>query len=235
MCGGTGSEPGSKPLRCPECNGTGQVKRVQQSIFGRFVNIATCGRCRGEGSVIAQPCPTCRGTAYVRQQRHVNVDVPPGVDNEYQIRVAGQGDVGRWGGSPGDLYVSLAVEAHPVFQRKGDDIVYNLPINIAQAALGDEVEVPTLEGRHTLRIPQGVQSGKIFRLKGKGVPHVKGGGRGDQIIMVSVLTPTNLDENQRRLLRELYKTLPKPAQHFDEAEVGEKESVLHRIFRNNRQ
>lgn len=234
-CRGTGNEPGYKPQRCPECNGAGQVKRVQQSIFGRFVNICTCERCHGEGTIIAQPCTGCQGKGWLRQRRSLTVDIPAGVDGDYQIRMPGEGDVGRWGGSSGDLYISLAVEPHPFFQRKGNDIFYELPVNFVQAALGDEVEVPTLEGKHKLKLVHGVQAGKTFRLKGKGVSHVKGGGRGDQIVTVTVVTPTELSEEERRLLKELGKTLPKPVPDAGGTEAEERDGLLHRIFGDKRQ
>lgn len=230
-CGGTGCEPGTKPQRCPQCNGAGQVKRVQQSVFGRFVNVSTCEACRGQGSVITQPCKPCKGNGRVRQQRTISVDIPAGVDSEYQIRVSGQGDVGVNSGPPGDLYLGLKVEPHPFFIRKGDDIYYELPVNIAQAALGDEVEVPTLESKQTIKIPAGSQNGKTFRFRGKGVAHVKGGGRGDEIVTLSVTTPTDLDDNQQRLLKELFKTLPKTPPPSDNGHE-EKSDLFHRIFRD---
>ena len=171
MCHGIGSRPGTQPTRCPNCNGTGQVRRTQQSIFGRFVNVTTCERCHGDGRVITDPCPQCHGTGKERKTRSVTVEVPAGVEYGSQIRRSGEGDAGVWGGSPGNLYVTLQVEEHELFTRSGDDILYDLPINFAQAALGDEVEFPTLDGDATLKIPPGTQSGRIFRIKGRGVPH----------------------------------------------------------------
>ncbi len=169
----------------------------------------------------------------MRQQRTVSVDIPAGVDSEYQIRVSGQGDVGVNSGPPGDLYLGLKVEPHPFFMRRGDDIHYELPVNIAQAALGDEVEVPTLESKQTIKIPAGSQNGKTFRFRGKGVAHVKGGGRGDQIVTLSVTTPTDLDDNQQRLFKELFKTLPKTPPPSDNGHE-EKSDLFHRIFRDAR-
>ncbi|MBI4334236.1 MAG: molecular chaperone DnaJ [Chloroflexi bacterium] len=228
-CGSTGCETGTKPQKCPQCNGAGQVKRVQQSIFGRFVNVSTCDHCRGQGSFIAQPCKQCRGQGRIKQQRRVPVDIPAGVDNGYNIRISGQGDMGVNGGPPGDFYLSLHVKSHPFLQRTGDDIHYELPLNIAQAVLGDEVVVPLLEGKHTLKIPPGTQAGRVFRLKGKGVANVERGGRGDQIVTVSILTPTSLDDNQQRLFKELLRTLPKPPPPPENGQE-EKSGVFQRIF-----
>ncbi len=228
-CGGSGCEPGTKPQKCAQCNGAGQVKRVQQSVFGRFVNVATCDRCQGLGTIVAQPCQGCRGNGRVRQDRPISVEIPAGVDAEDRIRITGEGDVGFNGGPPGDIYVTFNIEPHPFFSRKGDDIHYELKINIAQAALGDEVEAPTLEGKHTIKVPAGTQNGKTFRLKGKGVAHVKGGGCGDEIVTVAIQTPMGLDENQQRLLKELLKTLPRPMPPSENGQE-EKSGILHRIF-----
>jgi len=206
-CHGVGSAPGSQPSRCPECNGTGQVRRVQRSAFGRFVNVTTCSRCRGDGRIITDPCPQCRGTGQEERTRRIVVDIPAGVDDGSQIRLSGEGNAGSRGGSPGNLYVALSVREHPLFKRRGDNILYDLPINFAQAALGDEVEVPTVDSPVILKIPPGTQSGKIFRLKEKGVPRLRGGGRGDQLVMIHVVTPESLNEEQRRLFKQLAKTL----------------------------
>ncbi len=207
VCHGVGSRPGSQPARCPNCNGTGQVRRVQQSIFGRFVNVTTCERCQGDGRIITDPCPQCRGSGREQKVRRILVRIPAGVDNGSQIRLSGEGEVGRWGGPPGNLYVTVSVTEHEFFRREGDDIIYDLPINFAQAALGDEVEVPSIDGSITIKIPPGIQSGKVFRLKGKGVPHLRGAGRGDEVVIVHVVTPQNLNEQQRKLFRELKKSL----------------------------
>lgn len=209
LCYGKGSKPGSQPSRCPNCNGTGQVRRVYQSIFGRFANMTTCEYCYGEGKVITQPCPRCRGTGRERRQRRIVVKIPAGVEDNSQIRLTGEGDMGMWGGPPGNLYLLLSVQEHKWFRREGDDILYELTINFAQAALGDEVEVPTLEGKAKVRIPPGTQTDQTFRLKGKGVPHLHRNGRGDQLVKVRLITPQSLDEHQRKLFQELEKTLAK--------------------------
>ncbi len=208
FCHGLGSQPGTNPQRCPNCQGTGQIHRTQQSIFGRFTNITTCPHCHGQGTVIAHPCSQCKGNGRDKVKRKLSVNIPPGVDEGYQLRLAGEGDAGFYGGAPGNLYIILSVRAHPFFERDGDSIIFELPINFAQAALGSEIEVPTLDGTAVLRIPAGTQHGKVFRLKEKGVPHFNTRGRGDQLIKVKVVTPTSLNEKQRRLLEELAKTLP---------------------------
>ena len=207
MCHGTGCQPNTQPNRCPKCNGTGQVRRVQQSIFGRFTNITSCAHCRGEGRIITDPCPQCRGTGKEKCQRRIMVKIPAGVEDGSRIRLSGEGDAGVRGGSPGNLYISLSVKQHEFFKRDGDDILYELPITFAQAALGTEVEVPILESSVKLKIPAGSQTGQVFRLKKKGIPHLRGGGRGDQLVRLLVVTPDSLTKEQRQLFEELAKTL----------------------------
>ena len=206
LCQGIGSKPGSQPTRCPSCNGSGQVRHIKQSIFGRFTNITTCPQCHGEGRIITEPCPQCQGTGREKQQRTIPVKIPAGVDDDSQIRLRGEGHAGIRGGSSGDLYITLAVEQHKFFQRDGDDILYELPINFAQAALGAEIEVPTLEGKTKLKIPAGSQTGEVFRLKNKGFPHLNRRGRGDQLVTLHVVTPESLTTKQRKLFQELADT-----------------------------
>ena len=207
LCRGSGCQPGSQPSRCPDCNGSGQVRRIQQSIFGRFTNITTCPQCHGEGRIITEPCPQCRGTGKEKRRRSILVKIPAGVDDGSRIRLSSEGDVGARGGSSGNLYLSLSVKQHELFTRDGDDILYELPINFAQATLGDEIEVPTLEGNTKLKLPAGSQTGQVFRLKGKGIPHLHGRGRGDQFVKLVVVTPDSLTKRQRQLFEELAKTL----------------------------
>lgn len=206
-CEGTGASPGSSPVTCPQCNGQGQVSFVQSTPFGRIMQTRTCDRCRGEGRIIEKPCRECRGTGYVRRTRNVTVKVPAGVDDDYRLRLVGEGEPGLRGGPPGDLYVYISVRPHEVFERDGNNIIMELPISFAQAALGDEVEVPTLEGRATFRIPEGTQTDTIFRLRGRGVPYLNGRGRGDQMVRVTVVTPTKLSQQQKELLLAFDKTL----------------------------
>jgi len=203
FCGGLGAEPGSKPERCPACNGSGEVRRVQQSIFGQFVNVSQCDRCHGEGRVVSNPCQHCRGSGRERKSRTLQVKIPPGVDNGQQLRLSNEGEAGGQGGPPGNLYVLLQVMDHEFFKRDEDDIILDLPINFAQAALGDELTLPTIDGNATLKIPAGTQTGRIFELKDKGVPHLRGGGRGDQIVRVRVVTPTSLTHEQKKLFKDL--------------------------------
>jgi len=207
QCHGTGSKPGTQPSRCSECNGSGQVRRVQQSIFGRFVSTTICSRCRGEGRIITEPCPQCKGTGKERHQRSILVKIPPGVSDESQLRLSGEGNAGTRGGSAGDLYVTLSVKEHELFTRDEDNILYELPINFAQAALGAELEVPTLGGKNNLKIPAGSQTGTVFRLKGEGIPHLNRSGRGDQLVTIFVVIPEKLTEQQRQLFQELADTL----------------------------
>src|SRR3990172_9451452 len=171
-CRGTGAEPGTTPVRCATCNGTGEVRRMQQSILGSFVNVSTCPTCRGEGETVPIACIECRGSKYVRLGRTLTVKIPPGVDTGTQIRLAGEGEPGERGGPSGNLYVILDVKPHPYFRRKDDDIVLEVAVNIAQAALGDKVVVPTMEGEEALEIPLGTQPGKVFRLREIGRAHV---------------------------------------------------------------
>ena len=208
-CGGSGAEPGSKPTRCPECGGTGQVRRVQSSLFGSFVNVSTCPRCGGQGEVVPNPCHECRGQQRVRSKKHLTVTIPPGVDDGTRVRIAGEGNAGIYGGSPGHLYVFLAVKPHAYFRRKDNDVYLNVTINFAQAALGDQIQVPTLDGDVSLTVPAGTQTGQSFTLRGKGVPYLRHEGRGDQWVTVFVATPTNLNAEQKQLLQELAKSLGK--------------------------
>lgn len=201
-CRGSGAKPGTKPERCPRCQGTGQVRSVQSTFLGQVQTVRTCEQCGGAGVIIAERCPDCRGAGRVRHQRQVEVPIPPGVDEGTRLRIAGGGEAGRRGGPTGDLYVIIRLKPHPVFQRRGRDIIVSQPIGFVQAALGAEVEVPTLEGQATLRIPEGTQSGTRLRMRGKGMPDLEGRGRGDQHVQVMVVTPQGLNEAQRAALRE---------------------------------
>ena len=206
-CGGKAAEQGTSPVQCTVCRGSGQIRRVQRSIFGQFTQVGPCTRCNGEGTTITSPCTQCSGSGRERRSRKIRVNIPPGVEDGTQVRLSGEGDTGNNGGRPGDLYVGLRVQTHEVFQRNDHEILYELPINFAQAALGDDREVPTLDGMEPLRIPAGTQAGTVFRIKGKGVPYSVKGKRGDHLVVVNVVTPRSLDENQRRLFEELSSTL----------------------------
>ncbi len=210
MCHGLGSKPGTNPEKCPNCDGRGEVRRVQQGVFGRFTYATTCPRCHGEGSVIINPCPQCKGTGKVKVKRMLTVTIPPGVYETYQLLLPNQGDAGEYGGPPGDVLIALSIKPHHLFTRKGYDIVYELPINFAQAALGDSITIPTIDGDVILKIPAGTQNGTVFRIKGKGVPHLNKKGRGDQVVIVKVVTPQSITARQRQLFEELAKLLPTP-------------------------
>jgi molecular chaperone DnaJ len=206
-CKGSGAEPGTSPVRCSECGGTGQVRRVQRSILGSFVSVTTCPVCKGSGETLPIPCSQCGGEKRVLINRKLSLTIPPGVDVGTQIRLAGEGQMGDQGGPSGNLYVVLDVEPHPVFQRRGDDILVELQINVAQAALGDEVEVPTLEDEATITIPAGTQSDTVLRLRNKGVPHLRKNGRGDELVLVRVAIPEKLSRDQKRVFEKLGETL----------------------------
>lgn len=208
-CKGNRSEPGSETARCDTCKGTGEIRRTQNSIFGQFVNVTVCDRCRGEGRIIVTPCKECRGEGRVRVSKPLMVKIPAGIDSNRQIRITGEGEAGPRGTLPGNLYVSIVVKEHPVFQRKENDILLDLPLNIWQAALGDKVEVPTVDGSVELEIKPGSQNGDVIRLREKGVPFLQGNGRGDQLVNLRVTVPRKLTDEQRRLLVELAKTMPR--------------------------
>jgi len=204
-CNGSGAAPGTQPEVCPQCRGTGQTQVVRNTPLGRMATVTTCDRCRGEGKIVHTPCKECHGKGKVRNRRRIKVKIPAGVDTGARLRVANEGEAGTRGGMPGDLYVYIFVKAHKLFTREGDDVICEVPISIVQATIGDEIEVPTLEGKVSLRIPEGTQSGTAFRLKDKGIQHLRGQGRGDQHVRVKVVTPKKLSERQRELLLEFAK------------------------------
>ncbi|MEL3974178.1 molecular chaperone DnaJ [Rossellomorea oryzaecorticis] len=201
-CHGSGAKPGTKVETCSHCKGAGQLNVEQNTPFGRIVNRRVCHYCNGTGKQIKEKCSTCGGAGKVQKRRTINVKIPAGIDDGQQLRVTGQGEPGVNGGPPGDLYVVFHVRSHDFFERNGDDIYCEMPVTFAQAALGDEIEVPTLHGKVKLKVPSGTQTGTRFRLKGKGVPNVRGYGTGDQHVQVKVVTPTKLTDKQKQLLRE---------------------------------
>ena len=201
------AEPGTEPQVCPNCNGRGEIRRAQQSIFGQFVSVVPCDRCHGEGKIVAVPCSECKGDGRVRETRRLAVKVPAGIDDGAQIRLSGEGEAGPRGAAPGDLYIEINVKPHKLFKRDGNDLLLDLNINMAQAALGAEIQVPTVDGATTpIKIAAGTQNDKVVRVKGSGVPYLRGSGRGDMLVKVNVQIPTNLTEDQKRLLRELAST-----------------------------
>ncbi len=206
-CRGSGAEPGTSPVRCSECKGTGQVRRVQRSILGSFVSVTTCPVCRGARETIPIPCTQCGGDRRIYATHKLSVTIPAGVDKGTQIRLAGEGEMGERGGPHGNLYIVLDVEPHPIFRRREDDVLVELRINVSQAALGAEVSVPTLEGEETISIPSGVQNDTVLRLRNKGVPHVQRNGRGDELVLVRVAVPDKLSQEQREIFEQLAQTL----------------------------
>lgn len=201
-CGGTGAAPGTSAKSCPACNGTGQLQFAQSTPFGRIIQNKTCDRCRGAGKIIEKPCATCHGAGQVRRSRNIHVKIPAGVDSGTRLRVTGEGESGLRGGPRGDLYVYIYVKPHKIFFREGNDVICEVPLSFSQAALGDEIEVPTLDGAAKLKIPESTQHGTVFRLRGKGIPDVHGYGRGDQHVRVKVVTPSKLTDKQKEALRE---------------------------------
>ncbi len=224
-CHASGAEPGSTPERCSTCGGTGEVQRRQQSpLFGTIVTASPCPRCNGAGELISSPCAKCRGQKRVRVTRKLKVNVPAGVDDGTRIRLAGEGEAGALGGPAGNLYVVIGVESHPVFVRSEFDLHMELPINIAQAALGANVQIPTLDGApDKLEIPSGTQTGKSFRKRGLGIPRLQRSGRGDLIVTVRVTTPSSLSTEQKELLRRL-------AESFGDETVEHKKGFFNRIL-----
>ncbi len=213
-CNGSGLAPGSQPETCETCHGRGQV-RFQQGFFS--VN-QTCPTCHGEGSIIRNPCPNCNGSGRIAGEKNLSVKIPAGVESGSRLKLVGEGSAGLKGGPAGDLYVVINVKDHPIFVREGDDIICRVPISFTQASLGAEIMIPTLDGKQTLKIAPGTQSGHLYHFKNKGVPHLRGYGRGEQIVQVVVETPTNLTERQRELLEEFAR------------ESGEETQPQHKSF-----
>lgn len=201
-CKGSGSKPGSHPKTCSACGGTGEARVTRRTPFGHFTSISTCSKCGGEGSVIVDPCLECRGKGSVVRTKELEVKIPAGVEDGARLRIPGEGEAGERGAKPGDLYVVVNVAPHDVFERHGDDLYCEVPVGFYQVALGDEIEVETINGKAMLRIPAGTQSGTVFRLKGKGLPNINNGHKGDMHVRVLVQTPTDLTKEEKQLLRE---------------------------------
>jgi molecular chaperone DnaJ len=214
-CHGSGAAAGSSPVTCPQCQGRGQL-RYQQ---GFFTVARTCGQCRGSGSVITKPCATCRGAGRVQQEKKLNVRIPAGIATGQRLRLSGEGEAGPGGGPSGDLYVVVHVQEHPFFQRDGNDLYCEIPLNFTTLALGGEIQIPTLDGQEAFAIPAGTQTGSTFRIRGQGMPDVSGRGRGDLLMTVKVSTPKKLSKEQRKLLEQLSETLPK--EQFEPTPVGD--------------
>jgi molecular chaperone DnaJ len=206
-CDGSGSEPGTSPVRCTICNGTGEIRQTRQSFFGSMVQVSGCPTCQGRGETISNPCRTCQGSGLERRLVKKVVTIPAGVDTGNQIRMTGEGQPGLNNGPNGHVYLGIKVKPHKYFRRRNNDIMLDLDINIPQAALGAEVEIPTIDGPVKLTIPAGTQPGKTFRVRGKGVPYLRGNGRGDQIVLVSIDIPKRISEEQRELFEQLAESM----------------------------
>lgn len=206
-CNGKGAEPGTSAAKCSTCNGRGEVRQVHQTFLGSMVQVVSCPSCNGRGEIIATPCHTCRGRGLERKTLKKSVAIPGGVDNGTQIRLAGEGQPGVNGGPNGNLYVEIKVKTHKFFRRHNNDLLLDLNINIAQATLGAEIEVPTIDGKAKLTIPAGTQPGKVFTLRGKGSPSVRSSTRGDQLVIINVEVPSHLSSEQRKLFEQLAGTL----------------------------
>jgi molecular chaperone DnaJ len=216
-CDGKGYENEDSIADCIDCKGTGRITRQQRTPFGIFQSTTLCGRCHGEGKTIDTPCKTCHGEGRVRNSKKLEITVPAGVDDNTRLKIAGEGEGGPKGGSPGDLYLFISVSSHRLFERNGDDLELEVPISFSQAALGDEIEIPTIEGKAKLRIPPGTQTNTIFRMKDKGIPHLNNAGKGTENVKVVVETPKKLTRKQRELLEEFAHesgTDSKPSQGF---------------------
>lgn len=201
LCAGTGCKEGTTAEKCPTCNGTGTVTTQSRTPFGIMQSTSDCPKCEGRGKIIHQPCTKCRGAGLVRRNKKINVTIPAGIDDGQTISLRGQGSAGLNGGEAGDLYITVNVSRHALFTREGNAVLYNMNITIVQAALGAEIEVPTLDGKVKYTVPEGTQSGAVFRLRGKGITNLRGGGRGDQFVTVRVEIPTGLSHEQKELLR----------------------------------
>jgi len=205
-CQGTGSRDGKGTTNCPSCGGSGEIRTAQRSLFGQFVNVTVCQRCGGAGTIVKNPCTRCSGGGRVEAERRIRVKIPPGVTSGNYITIRGEGNKGLKNGTPGDLIVLIEEKPDNDFKRHGDNIIYDLAITFSQAALGDKIDVPTLTGKARLSIPSGTQTGKVLRMRGKGLPHLQSKGRGDQLIRIVVWTPTKLSEEEKKLFSELRKS-----------------------------
>jgi molecular chaperone DnaJ len=201
-CNGTGAKKPEDAATCPVCNGTGEVSQAQNTAFGRFVNVRVCDRCNGEGTVISNPCPKCHGRKKIRRVRKISVTIPAGIDNDQAITLRGEGQTGDMGGPSGDLYVYITVQPHKLFKRKGYDLHCDIPISFGQAALGADIEVPTLGGKVKYTVPEGTQTGTVFRLRNQGIQHLRSNSRGDLYVRVNIEVPRRLNEKQKELIQQ---------------------------------
>lgn len=225
-CDGSGAKAGTKPETCTYCNGSGQQQVVRNTAFGRFVSVKTCEACHGEGTFVKERCSACQGSGRQQQERKIEVKIPAGVDTGSRLRVTGEGETGSRSGPPGDLYIFIHVKPHALFRREGDDIIVEMPISFTQAALGIELEVATLDGKARIKVPEGTQPGTLFRLRGKGIPRLRGYGRGDQHIRVNVVIPKKVTGKQLELLREYAKLAGEEVGQHDKGFIDKMKDAL---------
>jgi molecular chaperone DnaJ len=218
VCGGSGASPGTSAKTCPKCNGTGKIRNMRKNSFLMYVQVTPCAECRGRGTLIESPCKKCHGSGLTKKRRKINVKIPEGIDEGYQLRLRGEGEMAPNGGEPGDLYVLVHIKPHDLFMREGDNLWHVLIIGYPQATLGAEISVPTLDGTTTVKIKPGTQAGEIIRLKGKGMPRFRGYGKGDLLVRVGISVPEKLTSKQRQLLEQL-------AEEFDQ-DVKHKKSMF---------
>ena len=232
-CHGSGAKPGTSKKTCPTCNGSGQVQSVQRTPFGNIASTRTCSTCNGEGEVIDSPCNKCHGKGSIRKVKTIEVDIPAGIDEGQMIKLSGQGELGTRGGPRGDLYIVVSVQNHSLFTREGYDVYLEMPITFAQATLGDKIQVPTLDGKVEYAIPEGTQTGTVFRLKGKGIPKLRSNVRGDQYVKVTVEIPKKLNEKQKELVREFAKECGEEV-HERQKSLSDKVDKFFRNLKKNK-
>lgn len=222
-CHGTGAKPGTSPKTCPQCHGTGQVKIQRSTPLGSFVSVTTCDRCHGEGKIIETPCPDCMGKGKIRKRKVISINIPQGVDTGNTISLRGEGEPGDRGGIPGDLLINIRVRPHRIFRRQGFDITCQVPVSFIRATLGGEIEVPTLEGISKYQVEEGTQPGTVIKLRNKGIPRLRGNGRGDLFAEIKVEIPKKLSQTQKELLQKL-------AVEFGESpDGGKKPSIINKF------
>lgn len=221
-CGGSGAKAGTSAETCPDCHGTGQIKTTQRTILGMMSTSSPCSRCRGTGKIIKDPCPSCRGAGSLRKQRMITVQIPAGIDHGQTISVRGEGNAGQNGGPAGDIFVTVNVTPHEIFKRRGQDVMVELPVTFVQAALGTELEAPSIDGKISYNMPEGTQPDTVFRIRGKGIPNLNGRGRGDQFIKVKIEIPRNLTREQKDILRQFDETA-------GDAQFGEKKGFFEKM------